>query len=139
MEELFAPLAGATGTARPGGGADPGLVLDVELLKECDTLGERPSLERLLLAAVHRGWADALAERLAHDAFTAARTIVDLAARGQLPGPQDAVFAPPPAVEIEEREATRRTELKAAHHELLGELHRAQADGAVTDDQDLRL
>lgn len=138
MEELFALLAGATGTTRPGCGADPGLVLDVELLKVCDTLGERPPLERLL-AAVHRGWADALAERLAHDAFTAARTIVDLAARGQLPGPQDAVFAPPPAVEIEEREATRRTELKAAHHELLGELHRAQADGAVTDDQDLRL
>ncbi|MGW5971721.1 hypothetical protein [Streptomyces sp. NPDC055185] len=138
MEELFALLAGGTGTPRSGGVADPGLVLDVELLKVCDTVGERPTLD-LLLMAVHRDWTQALAERLAHDAFTAARTIVDLGARGQLPGPQEAVFALPSAVEIEEREATRRTELKAAHDELVGELHRAQADGAVTDDQDLRL
>lgn len=33
----------------------------------------------------------------------------------------------------------RRTELRGAHDELLAELHRAQADGALTDDQDLRL
>ncbi|MFC7891538.1 hypothetical protein [Streptomyces sp. NPDC057381] len=138
MDELFALLAGGTGATRPSGVPSLRLVLDAELLKVCDTLDERPALDRLL-TAVDRGWADALAERLAHDSFTAARTIVDLATRGLLPGPQDAVFVPPPAAEIEEREATRRTELKAAHHELLGELHRAQADGAVTEDQDLRL
>ncbi|MEW2621538.1 hypothetical protein [Streptomyces sp. NPDC048106] len=138
MEELYALLAGDTTTTRPTGSVAPELVLDAELLKVCDSREERPSLDRLL-TAVDRSWTEALAERLAHDAFTAARTIVELAARGALPGVRSGEFAPSAAAEIAERETTRRAELRRDHDRLVAELHRAQADGAVTDDQDLRL
>ncbi|MCE0444598.1 hypothetical protein LT493_02135 [Streptomyces tricolor] len=56
-----------------------------------------------------------------------------------LPAARAGEFVPPTVDEIEAREAARRTELRRAHDELVAELHRAQADGAVTDDQDLRL
>ncbi|AXG76631.1 hypothetical protein [Streptomyces paludis] len=138
MEELFVLLSDGAGTAPPGGGADAELVLDAELLKVCDTIGEQPSLD-LLLIAVERGWEEALSERLARDAFTAARTLVELAAKGALRGSDSAVFGPRKSAEIDELEATRRTALRAAHDELVAELRRAQADSAVTDDQDLRL
>ncbi|MFD7551069.1 hypothetical protein [Streptomyces sp. NPDC059816] len=138
MEELFALLGGDTATMRPDASVSPELLLDVELLKVCDTRDERPSLDRLL-TAVGRSWDDALAERLARDAFTGARTIVDLADRGLLPLAPAAGFTPPTVAEIADRETSRRAELRQAHDELVAELHRAQADGAVTDDQDLRL
>ncbi|MGG7569375.1 hypothetical protein [Streptomyces sirii] len=138
MEELFVLLAGASATTRPGGSITPEKVLDAELLKVCDTPGERPSLDRLL-TAVDRTWQDALDERLSRDAFTAVRTIVELAGRELLPAAQAGDFAPLALAEIDEREAARRAELRSEHDELVAELHRAQADGAVTDDQDLRL
>ncbi|MFI5523489.1 hypothetical protein [Streptomyces platensis] len=138
MEELFALLSGGTGTVPPGSGADPELVLDAELLKVCDTAAEQPSLDGLLTAA-DRGWEEALRERLARDAFTAARTMVELAVRGALPASEGEAFGPQRLAEIEELETTRRTALQTEHDELVTELHRAQADGAVTDDQDLRL
>ncbi|MFF2658168.1 hypothetical protein ACFVUH_12465 [Kitasatospora sp. NPDC058032] len=138
MEELFALLSGDAVTLWSGSPVDPELVLDAELLKVCDRRGERPSLDELL-TAVDRSWQDALAERLAHDAFAAARTLVDLAGRGLLPGTQAGEFTPPAVAEIEARAATRRAELHGEHDDLVAELHRAQADSAITDDQDLRL
>ncbi|MEU6610590.1 hypothetical protein ABZ922_37105 [Streptomyces shenzhenensis] len=138
MGDLFALLAGDTVTTRSGGPVDPERVLDAELLKVCDTAVERPSLDELL-TAVDRSWQDALDERLSHDAFTAARTIVDLAGQGLLPAARAGEFVPPTGTEIDDREAVRRTQLRKEHGELVAELHRAQADGAVTEDQDLRL
>lgn len=138
MEELFALLAGDTATVSAGGPVDPELVLDVELLKVCDHRAERPSLDRLL-TAIDRSWQDALAERLSHDAFTAVRTIVELAGRGLLPGIAADEFTVPTVDEIDALAAARCTALRGKHDELVAELHRAQADGAVTDDQDLRL
>ncbi|MBQ1091366.1 hypothetical protein [Streptomyces sp. B93] len=138
MEELFALLARGTGSTRLGGALAPELVLDAELLKVRDTRDERPSLDELL-TAVDRTWRDALDERLSHDAFTAARDIVELAGRGLLPAARDGEFDPPAVAEIDDRETARRTDLRKEHRELVAELHRAQADGAVTDDQDLRL
>ncbi|MEV6424827.1 hypothetical protein [Streptomyces sp. NPDC051662] len=138
MEELFAMLAGDNVTRGTGGSSDPELVLDAELLKVRDSRDERPTLDELL-TAVDRGWQDALDERLSHDAFSAARDIVDLAGRGLLPAAQAGEFTPPADTEIDDREALRRTELRTAHRELVAELHRAQADGAVTEDQDLGL
>ncbi|MFJ9338719.1 hypothetical protein ACIRP0_05440 [Streptomyces sp. NPDC101733] len=138
MAELFALLAGDTETTRSGGVLAPETVLDAELLKVCDTLDERPSLARLLVA-VDRPWQESFAERLAHDAFTAARTIVELAGRGMLPGAPAGGLTLPSLGEIAEREAARHKELRREHGGLVAELHRAQADGAVTDDQDLRL
>ncbi|MCX5441263.1 hypothetical protein [Streptomyces sp. NBC_00063] len=138
MEDLFALLAGDTATSRPCGPVDPDLVLNAEVLKVCDTPEERPSLDELL-TAVDRSWQDALDERLSHDAFTAARTIVELAGRGLLPAAPAGEFVPSTDTEIDDREAARRTQLRKARLELVAELHRAQADGAVTEDQDLGL
>ncbi|MEV0908149.1 hypothetical protein [Streptomyces hokutonensis] len=138
MEELFAMLAGDPVIRRSGGPSDPELVLDAELLKVRDSHGERPTLDELL-TAVDRDWQDALDERLSHDAFTAVRDIVDLAGRGLLPAAQAGGFTPPADTEIDDREALRRTELRTVHRELVAELHRGQADGAVTEDQDLGL
>ncbi|MGV9888533.1 hypothetical protein [Streptomyces sp. NPDC003395] len=138
MEELFALLAGDTVTTRSGSPVDPALVLDAELLKVCDTRNERPSPEELL-TAVRRSWQEALDERLSRDAFTAARDIVELAGRGMLPAPGAREFVPPAETEIDNRETGRRAQLRKAHDALVAELHRAQADGAVTEDQDLGL
>lgn len=139
MEELFGLLAGGdTAAARPGIPVDPELVLDAELLKVCDRRDERPSLDELF-TAVDRSWQDALAERLAHDAFVAARALVELAERELLPGLQAGEFGPSMVSEIEAQAVARRRELRGKHDDLIAELHRAQADGAVTDDQDLRL
>lgn len=138
MEELFALLAGEGATTRPGGALAPEDVLDAELLKVCDTLEEQPSLD-LLLTAVDRSWLDALTERLSRDAFWAARTLVDLANHGLLPAGRADDGPLPTLADIDRRETERRTQLLRHHDELLAELHRAQADGAVTDDQDLRL
>ncbi|MFJ8059480.1 hypothetical protein [Streptomyces sp. NPDC096142] len=138
MEELFALLTGGLETMRTSGSLDPELILDAELLKVCDSMDEQPSLDQLI-TAVERSWPDAFAERLEHDAFAAVRDIVELAGRGVLPAVKAGEFTPPAIAEIEELEATRRTKLRKEHEELVTELHRAQADGAVTDDQDLRL
>lgn len=138
MQELFALLTGDTTTMRPTGSLAPEVVLDAELLKVCDTQDEQPSLDELL-TAVDRSWQDGFAERLANDAFNAVRTIVELAESGLLPAEPPAEFTFPTFSEIEEKGTTRRTQLREEHDELVAELHRAQADGAVTDDQDLRL
>ncbi|MFI9263389.1 hypothetical protein ACIG5C_03305 [Streptomyces werraensis] len=138
MEELFVLLAGEGTATRPGGTLAPEDVLDAELLKVCDTREEQPSLD-LLLTAVDRSWQDALAERLDRDAFWAARTLVDLSDHGLLPAGRADDDPLPTLADIDRREAERRTQLLRDHDELLAELHRAQADGAVTDDQDLRL
>ncbi|MGV9320214.1 hypothetical protein [Streptomyces sp. NPDC003660] len=138
MKELYALLTGDNALMRTGGPIPPEAVLDAELLKVCDSVEERPS-SVVLLAAVDRSWPEAVAERLDHDAFTAVRTIVELAGRGLLPATRAGEFLPPSLTEIEERERVRRVELRGEHDELVAELHRAQADGAVTDDQDLRL
>ncbi|MGV9619418.1 hypothetical protein [Streptomyces tendae] len=138
MEELFALLAGEGATTRPGGVLAPEAVLDAELLKVCNTPEEQPSLD-LLLTAVDRSWRDALTERLSRDAFWAARTLVNLGDHGLLPAVRADDDPLPTLADIDRREAERRAQLRRDHDELLAELHRAQADGAVTDDQDLRL
>jgi hypothetical protein len=56
-----------------------------------------------------------------------------------LPAARAGEFAPPAGAEIDDREAVRRTELRKTHAEPVAEVHRAQADGAVTEDQDLGL
>ncbi|MFM9613224.1 hypothetical protein [Streptomyces niveiscabiei] len=143
MEDLFTLLTGtahpgtrADGTRTDGTRTDPETALDVELLKVCDTLQDRPGLA-LLLTAVDRTWDDALTERLNRDAFTAARTILDLARTGELPAHPSPTT--PTHAEIDALETARHAALTARRDELTAELRRAQADGAVTDDQDLEL
>ncbi|MEO3765384.1 hypothetical protein [Streptomyces sp. B5E4] len=138
LSELFSLLEGKAGQARTVRRGDPADVLDAELLKVCNTVAERPSVDRLL-AAVGRPWVEALRERLDHDAFHAACLIVELADRGDLPAWDGVSFGPQKLTEIEALKTSRRQELDANRKELLAELRQAQADGAVTDDQDLRM
>ncbi|MFP3118998.1 hypothetical protein [Streptomyces sp. Iso 434] len=138
MSELFGLLAGGAEAHRSGTPFAPQTVLDIELLKVSDAVDERPGLERLLIA-VDRSWQDALRERLDRDAFTAARSIVQLALLGALPAGGTASFDEATLAGVAERENARGAELRRKHDELVAELHRAQADGAATDDQDLRL
>ncbi|WP_459010541.1 AAA family ATPase [Streptomyces aculeolatus] len=138
LSELFSLLEGKAGQARIASPSDAGIVLDAELLKVCNTVAERPALDHLL-AAVGRPWHEALQERLDHDAFHAARTIVELARNGDLPASDGVSFGPQKVTEIEALKTRRRQELDANRKQLLAEVRQAQADGAVTDDQDLRM
>ncbi|WP_436739366.1 hypothetical protein [Streptomyces sp. BBFR102] len=138
MAELFGLLTGGATAHHAGPFLAPETILDAELLKVSDAVDEPPSPERLLIA-VDRSWQDGLRERLGGDAFTAARTIVELAALGVLPAIGTTSFDEETLAGIAERENARRAELCQEHDELVAELHRAQADGAATDDQDLRI
>ncbi|WP_335971112.1 hypothetical protein [Streptomyces sp. CA2R106] len=138
MEDLFALLAGESAITRSGAAIDPEIVLHAELLKVCDTSDAEPTLDELL-AAVDRTWQDAMAERLSRDAFGAARIIVELAGRRLLPAAGDEDFAAFEHTGMDDLEVERRSQLREARGVLVAELHRAQADGAVTEDQDLGL
>ncbi|GAA2115987.1 hypothetical protein [Streptomyces synnematoformans] len=136
LSEIFSLLEGRDEKVRNAGRSKPDDILDAELLKVCNAIDERPPVDRLLIA-VGRSWDEALRERLDHDAFLAARTIVKLADLGDLPATDGVRFALQKITEIEALESRRRQELDADREALLAGLRQAQADGAVTDDQDL--
>ncbi|MFD8868724.1 hypothetical protein ACFV1F_31060 [Streptomyces sp. NPDC059590] len=138
LSELFTVLAGNHGAIRRGDEVDAEIAIDAELLKIPSTPDTPPELDRLL-TAVDRTWEQALRTRTAEDAFGAAYTILDLADRDVLPASEGLCVEPEVRSTIERQESERRTALRTAHDELVAELHRSQAEGAVTDDQDLRL
>ncbi|WP_407565993.1 hypothetical protein [Streptomyces sp. 184] len=138
LSELFSLLEGKAEQGRNVNREDPDVALDAELLKVCDAVADHPSVEQLL-TAVWRPWDEALRERLDHDAFHAASTIVKLAERGDLPASDGVSFGPQKLTDIDVLKARRRQELDASRKALLAELRQAQADGAVTDDQDLSM
>ncbi|MFF0298659.1 hypothetical protein ACFYST_34880 [Kitasatospora sp. NPDC004614] len=128
---------GATGPQRIPGG-DAKLAIDAELLKIPLADGEQPSVQELL-AALDRTWEEALALHEKQDAFSTAHRILDLAEQDALPSGEPVDFAAARRSQLHEAETKRRAELRTRHAELLAELRRAQADGALTDDQDLSL
>ncbi|WP_406002413.1 hypothetical protein [Streptomyces sp. NBC_00829] len=112
-------------------------IIDAELLKIPLVPGELPSVSELL-KAVERSWDEALELQASQDGFHAAYRILDLAERGVLPAAELQLDAARRA-SLEEAATRRRTELGERHSELVAELRRAQADGALSDDQDVKL
>ncbi|MFD0397901.1 hypothetical protein ACFVHI_07440 [Kitasatospora sp. NPDC127121] len=118
-------------------GLDAHQTIDAELLKIPLATGEQPTVSALL-AAQDRTWEEALALQEGQDVFSTAHRILDLAEQGSLPG-KPISFPPARRTELFEAEERRRETLLARHTDLVAELRRAQADGALTDDQDLSL
>ncbi|MGW0556530.1 hypothetical protein ACWDZ6_20365 [Streptomyces sp. NPDC002926] len=113
-------------------------IIDAELLKIPRAPGELPSVSDLL-KAVERSWDEALELQASQDGFNAAYRILDLAERGALPGAAELRFDIARRARLEEAATLRHTELSERHVELVAELRRAQADGALSDDQDVKL
>ncbi|WP_051966072.1 hypothetical protein [Kitasatospora mediocidica] len=127
------------GPARPQSvpSLDAHQMIDAELLKIPLATGEHPTVPALL-ATLDRTWEEALALQEGQDVFNAAHRILDLAEQGSLPG-NPSVFPPTRRIELFEAEERRRETLLTRHTDLIAELRRAQADGALTDDQDVSL
>ncbi|MFE4358413.1 hypothetical protein [Kitasatospora sp. NPDC056800] len=127
------------GPVHPQGapGLDANETIDAELLKIPLVAGEHPTVAALL-DAQDRSWAEALALQEEEDAFGAAHRILDLAEQGLLDS-APAAFPSARRTDLFETAQRRREELLVRHGELVAELRRAQADGALTDDQDVNL
>ncbi|MFE9975800.1 hypothetical protein ACFYRD_35100 [Streptomyces hirsutus] len=113
-------------------------LLDVELYKLPDWPGTEPTVAQLL-AAVNRTWNDAIGFRVARDGFSAARAILRLAETGLLPAAGDLEFNDDRLARLTQAEQQRHGALSEQASRLGAELRRAQADGALTDEQDVSL
>ncbi|WP_326815388.1 hypothetical protein [Streptomyces sp. NBC_01763] len=122
----------------PGMETEPRRLIDAELLKIPGLHGEKLSASDLY-AAVDRTWSEALDLQTKGDGFDAAYSILDLFERGALPGAASESLPAGTRKRVQDLEVRRRSELSARHDELAAELRRAQADGAVADDQDVKL
>ncbi|WP_078870909.1 hypothetical protein [Streptomyces caatingaensis] len=135
---VFQELGHGAAARRSAAEPDAHQLVDAELLKIPVAQDGRPPLADLL-AAVNRTWDEALEIQVGQDAFGAAYHILDLADQGRLPDSRGFRFDAAVRTRVEESEARRRLELGRRHEELVAELRRAQADGALSDDQDVRL
>ncbi|MEV7084953.1 hypothetical protein AB0O07_03460 [Streptomyces sp. NPDC093085] len=138
LTRLFHELEHGAAIQRPEPEDDVRQVIDAELLKIPLGPGERPSTADLL-AAVDRSWDQALELQLEQDEFHTARCILDLHRRGTLPGASSLNRPEAWRTRLDESAVRRRAELTESHRERTAELRRAQADGALSDDQDVTL
>lgn len=92
-----------------------------------------------LLAAVGLTWEDAIGYQIARDGFTAVRTILHLAELGVLPAAHGLEPSGDRIARLAETERGRHGALAEQVRALGAELRRAQADGALTDEQDVNL
>ncbi|BCK66806.1 hypothetical protein Srufu_007590 [Streptomyces libani subsp. rufus] len=141
LETAFAELADGT-SARPvpqdALAHEVAAVLDIELRKLPHTAAGPASVTELL-ALVDVPWDEAVARQVARDDFTAARTIFDLADRDLLPAAGTLHRTERDRAELDRTEQQRRAALVARVQELSVALGRAQADGALTVEQDVNL
>ncbi|MFF7701891.1 hypothetical protein [Streptomyces lydicus] len=141
LETAFAELADGT-SARPVPQDAPAhevaAVLDIELRKLPHPAAGPTSVTELL-ALVDVPWDEAVARQVARDDFTAARTIFDLADRDLLPAAGTLHRAERDRADLDRTEQQRRAALVARVQELSVALGRAQADGALTVEQDVNL
>ncbi|WP_225844916.1 hypothetical protein [Streptomyces sp. HPF1205] len=138
LTEFFRELEHGTTVQRLGTEVDAYEAINAELLKIPAVPGQQPSLEDLL-AAVDRTWDEALELQVAQDDFSAGHRILDLAACGALPGAAPAYPDTTRRAWLQDLESRRASELTRRREELLTELRGAQADGALSDDQDVAL
>ncbi|KRV49025.1 hypothetical protein AQ490_22195 [Wenjunlia vitaminophila] len=137
LQDLRPELERGTPDRTTTGWIDPRQALDMELLKVPLPPGASPTCQDLL-EAVGRTWDEALELQLEHDAFGAARAILDLAGCG-LPAPLIVHYDPSWPSRLSEAEEVRRLELSARHEELVAALRQARFDSAVSDEQDVAL
>ncbi|WGD39512.1 hypothetical protein [Streptomyces cathayae] len=138
LEAVFDQLESGAAPVTAGAEADVSALLDIELYKLSDW-PHGPLTVSALLEAVDRTWEDAIGIQTVRDGFTAVRTILRLAELGALPAAQGLELSGDRITRLAQAEKERHTAL-AEHARTLGaELRRAQADGALTDEQDVSL
>ncbi|WP_329184611.1 hypothetical protein [Actinacidiphila glaucinigra] len=126
---------------RPGGAGFEGDVadlLDVELYKVRTTSDQDLALDDYL-RAVDLSWDHAVSFQVKGDGFTAVRTIARLAEQGLLPAAESLHLS---ADRLSQLESEERKQSEARHQQaakLTTELGRAQAEGALTVEQDIQL
>ncbi|MEU5163758.1 hypothetical protein AB0G74_29665 [Streptomyces sp. NPDC020875] len=129
---------------QPPTGTEAAAVLDAELLKvpprtgAAGTEAGAPTVAELL-TAVDTSWDRAVELLLSRDGFTAVHTVLRLADAGALPAAHGLTPAVADRPRIERREHERRTALAAIAARQAAALRRAQADGALTVEQDVGL
>lgn len=138
LEAVFDELEPGTTSALPGAETDVSALLDIELYKLPDW-PLAPLTVPALLEAVDRTWEDAIGIQTARDGFAAVRTLLHLAELGVLPAAQDLVVSGDRLTRLAQAEKERHTVLAEQARTLGAELRRAQADGALTDEQDVSL
>ncbi|HEX5534257.1 MAG TPA: hypothetical protein VFX33_11000 [Actinomycetales bacterium] len=138
LEAVFAELESGTSPAARATDADISELLDVELYKVPGWPGTAPTVTGLL-AAVDRTWEEAIGFQTARDGFTAVRGILRLAELGVLPAPDGLERSDDRHARLTQAEQRRHGALADKARSLAAELRRAQADGALTDEQDVNL
>ncbi|MGW7406830.1 hypothetical protein ACWGI9_24435 [Streptomyces sp. NPDC054833] len=136
--EVFDELDSGTSPALHVIETDVSELLDVELYKLPDWPGTVPTVPALI-AAVDRTWEEAIGFQTARDGFTAVRTLLSLAERGVLPAGHALESSGDRLARLVQTEKERHRVLADKARELGAELRRAQADGALTDEQDVNL
>lgn len=136
--EVFDALESGTAPAPHAVETDIRELLDVELYKLPDWPGAAPTLPALI-AAADRTWEEAIGFQTARDGFTAVRTILSLAERGVLPDGQPLKSSSERLARLDQTEGERHRVLADRARALGAELRRAQADGALTVEQDVNL
>ncbi|MEW1603051.1 hypothetical protein [Streptomyces sp. NPDC093808] len=138
LEAVFDELESGTSPVTAGAEIDVSALLDIELYKLPDWPHE-PLTVPVLLEAVDRTWEEAIGIQTARDGFTAVRTILRLAELGVLPAAQDLELSGDRLTRLARAEKERHNALAEQARKLGAELRRAQADGALTDEQDVSL
>ncbi|WP_406066210.1 hypothetical protein OG462_41685 [Streptomyces sp. NBC_01077] len=138
LTEVLDELESATPPARYGGEVDVAELLDVELCKMPDWPGADPTVAALI-AAVDRTWDEAIGFQTMRDGFAAIRTILNLAERKVLPAGHTLDTSADRVTRLTRAERERHDALADKARELGAELRRAQADAALTDEQDVNL
>ncbi|MFD5966766.1 hypothetical protein ACFW5W_03835 [Streptomyces sp. NPDC058783] len=138
LEKIFAELENGRPPAPVATETEVAEVLDIELHKLPDWPHAAPTVSGLL-AAVDRTWDDAIGFQTARDGFVAVRTILGLAERGILPAADGLQLSDDRFARIAQAEQQRHDALAEQARSLGAELRRAQADGALTDEQDVNL
>ncbi|MFB7084760.1 hypothetical protein [Streptomyces sp. NPDC056296] len=138
LEMIFGALESATTSTPAATEIEVCELLDVELYKLPDWPGADPTVAQLL-AAVNRTWDDAIGFRVARDGFSAVRAILRLAETGLLPAAGDLELNDDRLARLTQAEQQRHGVLSEQARTLGAELRRAQADGALTDEQDVSL
>ena len=138
LGSLFDDLESGTSPAPHMIETDVSELLDVELYKLSDWPGTTPVVSTLL-AAADRTWEDAIDVQTARDGFTEVRTILRLAEQGVLPARHSLELSDGRLAWLTRVEQNRHAMLAGKARSLGTELRRAQADGALTDEQDVNL